>query len=318
MQTNHCTFIVLGFGDIEPCSVWGQLFTIITAFCGIPVTLLCLTRMGHSFEILLNEFWIRVRRIINRRSAKVHPQDMQKYKEQCEHDQEGYVVIVVPVSFGLLVTFLWISLSSVYFYFTLHSYYSDKNFTVFTAFYFTVVTFFTIGLGDVSPTQYQLVLITYLFIMVGLALVTMCIELMQDKLELFFDNMVKAIHAQYQNSVLQGEGQQTMSDNAADAKLNVKQLMNQDRSALLQHFLSKRDTKKLVGEYRSKAKMKVKGTQHEIVHVQQETSTDVVLVDKEIMTDPIISNVEVSSIGINVRVSHLERVGFLDSVISRH
>lgn len=201
-----------------------------------------------------------------------------------------------------------------------------------------MVTFFTIGLGDVSPTNYQFVLITYLFIMIGLALVTMCIELLQDKLELFFAKMVKGIHTKYQNNVLQGEDNQTMSDNASDAKNNVKLMMDQNESALLKHFISKKDKKKLIGEWQNKAKMKVKGTQHEIVQVEREaatdvvmvdnetqheiiqvergTSTDTVLVDKEIMTDPFVRSVDVSSIGINVRVSHLERVGYLESLIS--
>lgn len=321
-----------------PCSVWGQLITIITAFFGIPLTLICLTRMGHTLELLLNRFWIYTKKILSRRTSRVHTKDVLKNEQNQQEDYEDYVLIVVPISFGLLVTFLWVSLCSVYFYFTLQSYYSDKNFTVFTAFYFTMVTFFTIGLGDVSPTNYQFVLITYLFIMIGLALVTMCIELLQDKLELFFAKMVKGIHTKYQNNVLQGEDNQTMSDNASDAKNNVKLMMDQNESALLKHFISKKDKKKLIGEWQNKAKMKVKGTQHEIVQVEREaatdvvmvdnetqheiiqvergTSTDTVLVDKEIMTDPFVRSVDVSSIGINVRVSHLERVGYLESLIS--
>lgn len=337
---NFYSLNITGFGDIEPCSVWGQAFTILAAFFGIPLTLLCLTKLGFVFEIYLNKFWLFMRKR-TKRNNKVYASDATKLSVIIEEDDEIEIdrtAIVVPIWFGLLVTFLWILFCSIYFYITLKPNYKQQNFTVFTAFYFTIITFFTIGLGDVAPTQYEYILITYLFILIGLALVTMCIDILQDKLDSLFDSMVKMINDQYQQSVIQGEDQQNMSQHVDDVKNNVKEMLKKgNNKSWMKHFMSKKDKRKLVEQYQNKAKMKVKGTQHDtvyeekptqhdivyeekltqhdIVYEEKTTLTDVAYLDKDTMTDPILTLVAVQSIGINVRVSHLHAVGHLESLI---
>lgn len=195
----------------------------------------------------MNKLYIRLKRCCSKKgskNSKVDPLIDTEY---------------VPLSVGVAVTFLWIILCSLYFYFTLKSYY-EKGFSFFTAVYFTSITFLTIGLGDISPSDYELVIITFIFIMVGLALVTMCIDIVQTKLEMIFDNVVVLIEKEYKTKL--NEDDEEMTDDPDDVRQSVKALFKEDPNAKwYANFMSEKNKNQLLAAYQRKANMKNKKIQ---------------------------------------------------------
>lgn len=176
-------------------------------------------------------------------------------------DDNGIDNNFVPLSIGIGVTMLWILFCSIYFYFSLKPFYNN-GFTFFTAVYFTIVTFLTIGLGDISPVDYDLIIITIILITIGLALVAMCIEIVQTKLEMMFDNVEHLIEREYKNKLT--KDCDDMPEDPSAANESVARLFKEDPNAKwFSTFMSDKNKKELIEAYQNKAKMKCKSVQTE-------------------------------------------------------
>ncbi|KAK5979164.1 hypothetical protein GCK32_017176 [Trichostrongylus colubriformis] len=83
----------------------------------------------------------------------------------------------LPIPIAIFVVITWIFVCSATFCIWEH------DWDYFVAFYFFFISLSTIGLGDITPTQPKYLLMLFIYIIIGLSLVSMCINLIQAKLE---------------------------------------------------------------------------------------------------------------------------------------
>ncbi|EPB71431.1 Ion channel [Ancylostoma ceylanicum] len=83
----------------------------------------------------------------------------------------------LPIPIAITVVISWIFICSATFCIWEH------DWDYFVAFYFFFISLSTIGLGDITPTQPKYLLMLFIYIIIGLSLVSMCINLIQAKLE---------------------------------------------------------------------------------------------------------------------------------------
>lgn len=211
---------------------------------GIPITLIGLARLGQLFAIVLHKLWTYV----YKRFRKPPYKDVRLM----QLSDPRYV----PLSLGLIVTFCWILICSAYFYSTLKSEYENKTkFTFFTSFYFTMITFMTIGYGEFAPVQYKMIFPNLVLILIGLSLVGLCIRLFQSEIENVVNDLVDMIDKEYTETL--DDDDKTMSD---DKKHAVKSLINekQKQSDLVTKVvvasMGKSTQKRLQNIYEDKAK----------------------------------------------------------------
>lgn len=228
------------------------------AFLGIPLLLVCLAEIGRWLEHALNRIWHWVG---HHKSFDSH------------HDYANDV----PLSVGLAVTFVWILISSTYFYFTLSPIYSNSHitFNYFTACYFCIITFLTVGYGDISPLDYEAVIATYLVVFIGLALVTMCIDIMQTKVENMFDNVVTLIANEYKQNIVE-ESRTKIDIDKPNLKENVQHLLKStDQGKYFGAIMNKRQKDRLFQVYQKQANMVNKAVQATVDTVNHETHMDI-------------------------------------------
>lgn len=277
-------YVISGYGDIYPCGVWGQFVSVLACLFGVPLTLWCMTRLGTSFEIFLNNLWIKGKRLYNRVNKRVKPASATK----------PITPDIVPVWFGLCITGLWILLSSVYFHYTLSGYYKDADpenlsWNFFSAFYFTFISVASIGYGDISPLSYNLVIPNYMFIFMGIALVTMCITIIQRRAELLFDETVRLIKDRYSNALQQPNDDHTViisDDDTKPEKVNAKKLVRQlPQSGWISNFISSHDRERLNKFYEIKSHMTNIEVQTDDFERRVGVQATVEMLDDVMMTD---------------------------------
>ncbi|VDN06212.1 unnamed protein product [Thelazia callipaeda] len=82
----------------------------------------------------------------------------------------------LPIPVAISVVIAWIFICSATFCIW------EKDWDYFVAFYFFFISLSTIGLGDITPTQPKYLLMLFIYIIIGLALVSMCINLIQAQM----------------------------------------------------------------------------------------------------------------------------------------
>lgn len=86
----------------------------------------------------------------------------------------------LPISLALFILMLYLFLGAIMFW-------SSENWSMFHAFYFVFISMSTIGFGDFIPTQYLVLLYAFIYFLFGLALTSMCINVIQEKLSSTFE-----------------------------------------------------------------------------------------------------------------------------------
>ncbi|VDO75946.1 unnamed protein product [Heligmosomoides polygyrus] len=92
-------------------------------------------------------------------------------------DKRDLDIFDLPIPIAIFVVIAWIFVCSATFCIWEH------DWDYFVAFYFFFISLSTIGLGDITPTQPKYLLMLFIYIIIGLSLVSMCINLIQAKLE---------------------------------------------------------------------------------------------------------------------------------------
>uniref|UniRef100_T1JLU0 Potassium channel domain-containing protein n=1 Tax=Strigamia maritima TaxID=126957 RepID=T1JLU0_STRMM len=195
----------IGYGHIVPSTDYGRALTMIYAFIGIPLILMVLADLGKMFTRTIKFVWSFVRRFYYTGSFKrlrssaplqaVHRLIPGKRGDnvcKTEITTSEYVTepdtftvdenFDLPVSIALILLLVYILLGAL----MMKEWESDWSY--FHAVYFIFVSLTTIGFGDMVPNNPTYLLITFIYLLFGLALTSMCINVVQLSITNTFTN----------------------------------------------------------------------------------------------------------------------------------
>lgn len=112
--------------------------------------------------------------------------------EEANGDEE---LLHFPVTFLIVLTFLWILLCAYIFLLW------EDTWDYGTSLYFVLISFTTIGFGDVIVAKSKYIIPVGCLIMIGLALVSTVLTIIQKQLEAVADNVKKNIDKEYQTAL---------------------------------------------------------------------------------------------------------------------
>uniref|UniRef100_A0A1I8AMK7 TWiK family of potassium channels protein 7 n=1 Tax=Steinernema glaseri TaxID=37863 RepID=A0A1I8AMK7_9BILA len=169
-----CTTI--GYGHIYPITTPGRLLTVVYALGGIPLVLLVLQDLGKLLTVGMKYPWYQFKRFIRRILRIFTKQSLSDMAAIEYRERTDLCVFDVPLPAAISLILVWIWLCS-----TVISYWGS-NWTFVETCYFFFISLSTIGLGDLVPHNPHLLLMMFGFILVGLSLVSMVLNLLQNKM----------------------------------------------------------------------------------------------------------------------------------------
>ncbi|OZC07705.1 Ion channel [Onchocerca flexuosa] len=180
INNNAVTFFT-SYGNIYPITPLGRLLTLIYAFIGIPLTLFSLIALGGLFARVCKMLWVMLTKTLAR-SSRVVSKDLEKHIEQkmslSEMSRstldENEQLLKFPVSVLILITIVWAFACAGLFLFL------ENDWDYGTSLYFTLISFTTIGFGDVLPSEPAYIAYIGVCLLIGLALVSTVINMMAD------------------------------------------------------------------------------------------------------------------------------------------
>ncbi|KAE9551541.1 hypothetical protein FO519_005255 [Halicephalobus sp. NKZ332] len=107
----------------------------------------------------------------------------EKQNEVNQKLQSGYANFPIPLALFILVA--WITLSAALFCVW------ETEWGYLTSVYFFFVSISTVGLGDIVPSKPDMMLVNFVLILIGLALLSMCINLIQDAIEKVIEQLLQ-------------------------------------------------------------------------------------------------------------------------------
>nr|XP_053643041.1 TWiK family of potassium channels protein 7-like [Cherax quadricarinatus] len=183
----------IGYGNTVPLTNYGRLFCIFFAITGCPIFLVFISKLGsvmaHASVYVYSRFccrWCRTRRY----DEELPPNVSKRQRKLILDDDVGNEEYMptnrlnVPITVNLVLMTAYIMLGGV-----LNS--KWEGWDLLSSCYFTFISLSTIGYGDLVPgqqanetssTNNTKMIICVLYIIIGIALVSMCINLMQDEL----------------------------------------------------------------------------------------------------------------------------------------
>ncbi|EYC31974.1 hypothetical protein Y032_0003g1337 [Ancylostoma ceylanicum] len=228
-------YTTIGYGNFFPRTTAGRIVSMLYAFFGIPLVFTILCEWGFLYFTWIEYGWNwvnerfcqkslqrqvekrhlreRIRRVGSELSLhsmsrvpllSVH-RTTSNLVNTTDHQIEsnkplGELDVVlpdeeqaqtVPMKAALIFFFLWISLSA--FIVRLWEY----EWSYFSAFYFFFTSLTTIGLGDVVTKTPNFIIFNLAMTLIGLSVVGLCLAIVQAKVRLVFDRLIRSIDSQY-------------------------------------------------------------------------------------------------------------------------
>ncbi|XP_014270925.1 potassium channel subfamily K member 1 isoform X1 [Halyomorpha halys] len=200
----------IGYGHIAPVTTTGRAVTIVYAIIGIPLFLILLADFGKMLTRGIKFVWAFVRRVYYtgscRKVRKAAPmQEMMKgvqiindlahlrrpsQTDTAHHHSapptpapSAFAVddeFNLPITVAIVILLLYIFLGAGVFWIW------ESDWTFFESFYFIFISMSTIGFGDLVPQNQMYMMASIVYLVFGLALTSMCINVVQEKLSVTF------------------------------------------------------------------------------------------------------------------------------------
>lgn len=260
-----------GYGDTPPKTTSGRVLTVIYSLIGIPLCLAALIELGDLVALAFSKLWSCIRhgwtaacgRRRRRRTAtksgdwEALPSSETPAEEREYEAQDDADLLSFPLSALLVLTFFWFLFTALLFY----AWENWHGWTYAQSLYFTFISFTTIGLGDFVPASTSGKLGGIFFLLVGLALVSTTIAVLQRQLEALQHQMQRQIDAQCQESQADAGEPMVTDDRSVDAGLQKIASKLPWGSRMLFHLMPESRKKNLKKYYRQKAAMLPKSMQ---------------------------------------------------------
>ncbi|KAF6209369.1 hypothetical protein GE061_015116 [Apolygus lucorum] len=214
----YCLTVVttIGYGHIAPVTNSGRALTIAYSIIGIPLFLILLADFGKLFTRCIKFLWAFVRRLYYTGSCKKvrrtgpvqevmkgvqmmyetirRPSMFPQVPEGAEVGQEGLGTpgdppstpalsafaiddeFNLPISVAITILLVYIFMGATVFWCW------EDDWSFFESFYFVFISMSTIGFGDLVPKNQMYMMLSIVYLAFGLALTSMCINVVQEKL----------------------------------------------------------------------------------------------------------------------------------------
>ncbi|CAJ0945169.1 unnamed protein product, partial [Mesorhabditis belari] len=181
-------FTTIGYGNLACRTDYGRLATILYTLLGIPLMLMVLDSLGKAMFTWIQIIYLNFRRKLRnrvrtvkkvylKRSATVESvssDEVQPFKSPTECED---LFKTFPLKLAIPIIFLYCFICSLIFCKW------EDEWDYFTSFYFFFISLTTVGLGDVMPQHPRFASALFLAFIIGLALVSMCVSLMHQRVE---------------------------------------------------------------------------------------------------------------------------------------
>uniref|UniRef100_A0A915D9N6 Potassium channel domain-containing protein n=1 Tax=Ditylenchus dipsaci TaxID=166011 RepID=A0A915D9N6_9BILA len=168
----------IGYGNPVPVTQFGRMMCISFSLFGIPLTLVTIADLGKFLSehlIWVYGKYLNLKHYLCRRVVGRKKDRRERVCDQCE--QRGLTDQMqvmeeqkIPALLVLGILVLYTALGGV-----LMSHLEPWSF--FTSFYWSFITMTTVGFGDLMPRRDEYMYLILLYIILGLAITTMCIDL---------------------------------------------------------------------------------------------------------------------------------------------
>lgn len=183
-----------GYGDIYPRTDAGKVIAILYAIFGIPLAFRVLAEIGKKLTAVIKFFYFGVKRSC---AKNVQTADGETFKKErndialsTEHtEKENNDIEIVwedkdetlikeienrlPLAVPVIILFIYLFLGAL-------MYTRWEDWSYLDAFYFTFISVSTIGFGDITPAHTKYFIVTSIYVFVGLALVSVCINVFME------------------------------------------------------------------------------------------------------------------------------------------
>ncbi|XP_014242333.1 TWiK family of potassium channels protein 18-like isoform X2 [Cimex lectularius] len=175
-------YTTLGYGHIVPITTAGRALTIAYAIIGVPLFLTLLADFGKMFTRMIKLMWVYVRRLYYTGSPRKFPKMKQDEGSPDVASSTGYTIddeFNLPITIALIVFLAYLFIGAIIFYLW-------EEWSFFESFYFVFISMATIGFGDFVPENQIYMMLSIVYLVFGLALTSMCINVVQEKLSSTF------------------------------------------------------------------------------------------------------------------------------------